>query len=466
MSVIIVLFVTAILALYSGVLGSGKYSQPISIVGLILAFVVSFYGDCSFFTRYKFMFSFDPMAQIFTQISIIITLLIFALGRYAFKLIDHHQAEIYCLLLFSLCGGIILFSYQNLITLFLGIEILSIPLYVLAGSNKVDLRSNEASMKYFLLGAFATGFLLFGIALIYGTTGSFDISTIRQYSIGAAHYPTMYISGIVLMLVGLLFKISIAPFHFWAPDVYEGSPSLITAFMASVVKISGFIALYKLLEFAFVGQLNDWQYIIFYLAVITLLTANIIGILQKNAKRMLAYSSISHAGYLLLIYFNSDANSIYVLAFYLLAYSLATVGAFVSLIYIERISHGISDIVMFNGLAKKQPVLALTTTVSLLSMAGIPLTSGFIAKLSLFSQALGTQPTLVIIAIIGSAISIAYYLKIIIAMYFKPEYQELKTAKRAPFAYNMIAVVVVILLIVLGVYPEPLFKCLTLISLR
>jgi NADH-quinone oxidoreductase subunit N len=463
MSIIVIIFVTAILSLYSGVFGSGKYSQPIAIIGLIVALAASFYGECPFFFRYASMFIFDHTAKIFTQISIVITLLIFFLGKYAFRLINHHQAEIYSLLLFTLCGGIVLFSYQNLISLFLGIEILSIPLYVLAQSNKNDLRSNEASLKYFLLGAFATGFLLFGIALIYGTTDSFDLQSIRQYSINnAAHYPTIYMTGIILLLVGLLFKISIAPFHFWAPDVYEGSPSLITAFMASVVKISGFVALYKLVETAFIGQLNEWQYILFYAAILTLLTANIVGVLQKNAKRMLAYSSVSHAGYLLLIYFNTDADSISILAFYLLAYSLATVGAFISLIYVERISLGISDISVFNGLAKKQPVLALTTSVSLLSMAGIPLTSGFIAKFTLFAQALYTQPTLVIIAIIGSAISIAYYLKLIIAMYFKQEYQELQNAKKAPLVYNVIAIVVILLIIILGVYPEPVFSCFAL----
>ncbi len=462
MSVIVVIFVTAILSLYSGIFGSGKYAQSFGIIGLFAALATTFYGDCSFFSRYASMFVFDNTGKIFTQIAIIITILIFFLGKYAFRLIDHHQAEVYSLLLFSLCGGIILFCYQNLVTLFLGIEILSIPLYVLTGSNKNDLRSNEASIKYFLLGAFATGFLLFGITLIYGVTSSFDLNTIRQYSIETTHFPTMYMTGIILMLVGLLFKISIAPFHFWAPDVYEGSPSLITAFMASVVKISGFVALYKLVETAFVGQLNEWQYIIFYVAILTLLTANIVGVLQKNAKRMLAYSSISHAGYLLLIYFNTDANSVYTLAFYLLAYSLATVGAFASLVYVEKVSHGISDINVFNGLAKKQPVLAFTTSVSLLSMAGIPLTSGFVAKLTLFTQALQTQPTLVIIAIIGSAISIAYYLRLIIAMYFKPEYQELQEAKKAPLVYNIIALVVVVLIIVLGIYPEPVFNCLSL----
>ncbi|WP_128330812.1 NADH-quinone oxidoreductase subunit N [Apibacter sp. HY039] len=462
MSIIIIIFVTAILSLYSGVFGSGKYSQPIAVIGLLVAFAATFYGEVPFFLKYSSMFVFDGTSKIFTQIVIIATLLIFLLGRYAFRLIDHHQSEVYSLMLFSLSGGIVLFCYQNLVTLFLGIEILSIPLYVLAGSNKSDLRSNEASMKYFLLGAFATGFLLFGIALIYGTSGSFDIAAIRHYSLETKNVPTIYITGIILMLVGLLFKISIVPFHFWAPDVYEGTPSLITAFMASVVKISGFVALYKLVETVFVGQLNEWQYVIFYTAILTLLVANIIGILQKNAKRMLAYSSISHAGYLLLIYFNTDSNSVYILAFYLLAYSLATVGAFASLIYVERVSHGSSTFEVFNGLAKKQPLLAFTTSISLLSMAGIPLTSGFIAKLSLFTQTMGTQPVLVIIAVIGSAISIAYYLKLIIAMYFKPGYQELQNAQKAPVIYNLVALIVVVLIIALGVYPAPIFNCLSI----
>ncbi|TWP27446.1 NADH-quinone oxidoreductase subunit N [Apibacter muscae] len=464
MSVIVIIFLSAIVSLYLGIFKAGKYSQHIAILGLLLALATTFLGEYPFFSRYSHMLNFDQTAKVFTQIAIFITILIFLLGNYALKLIDHHQSEIYCLLMFVLCGGIVLFSYQNLITLFLGIEILSIPLYVLAGSNKHDLRSNEASVKYFLLGAFATGFLLFGIALIYGVTNSFSIDVIRQYSINTTDYPSIYMTGIILLLIGLLFKISVAPFHFWAPDVYEGSPSVITAFMSSVVKISGFVALFKLMEYVFVGQLNEWQYIVFYVAIITLLTANIVGILQNNVKRMLAYSSISHAGYLLLIYFNTGIESVYTLAFYLLAYSLATVGAFASIIYIERITNGITDIKAFNGLAKTQPILAISTTVSLLSMAGIPLTSGFIAKFMLFNQAIKTQPLLVIIAILGSAISIAYYLKLIIAMYFKPSHDEIINAKNPPLIYNILAIFIFILIIVLGIYPQPVFTCLAFIK--
>ena len=463
MDVIVILFVAAVLSLYAGVFKIGKSSQIIAIVGVIAALVTSFFNDCSFFNQYASLFSFDASAKIFTQVSLFIALLILLLGRFALRMIDHYQSEVYTLILFSLCGVVTIFGFQNLITLFLGIEILSIPLYVLAGVAKNDLRSNEASMKYFLLGAFATGFLLFGITLIYGVTGTFSIAEIRKYSIENTIFPTIYMTGIILLMVGLLFKIAIAPFHFWAPDVYEGSPSLITSFMASIVKIAGFFALFKLLENAFVGQMSQWQYIIFYLAILTIISANVMGILQKNAKRMLAYSSISHAGYLLLIFFNTNAESTYILGFYLLAYSLATVGAFISLIYVERVHHGLSDIQLFNGLAKKNQVLAFATAVSLFSMAGIPLTAGFIGKLTLFKQAMEYQTVLVIIAVLGSAVSIAYYLKLIISMYFKPQNEEIQKAENPPLAYELVAIIVIFLIIALGVFPQPVFNALSFI---
>lgn len=458
MNLIIILFVTAIIGLFAGVFKAEKYTQYISLLGLIVAFAFSFQPDFALSAKFSRMFLYDQNVKIFSQIAIIITFLIFLLGGYAFKLHEKHKAELYSLFLFSLCGAILLFGYQNLVVLFLGIEILSIPLYILAGSNKHDLRSGEASMKYFLMGAFATGFLLFGIALIYGVTGTFDVHSIRTFSfLKADTFPTIYMAGIVLMLIGLLFKVSIFPFHFWSPDVYEGSPSIVTSFMASVVKISGFAALFKLLTFSFFGQLDHWQNVIYYLAIITLIVANVLGTIQTNAKRMLAYSSVSHAGYLLLIFFNYDKTSASTLSFYLLAYSVATVGVFASLIYVERIFKGLSDNVTFNGLAKKQPLLAFTAAVSMLSMAGIPLTAGFMGKLTLFKQAMVTQPNLIIVAIIGSAISIAYYLRLIIHMYFKPINEELKNAEKAPVIYNVVGVIVLLIIFILGVYPQPLF---------
>lgn len=454
MSVLVVLFLTAVLALFSGVFNQGKFARYIGILGLLVALSVSFVPDCSFFAQYKSMFEYDGNAMLFTKISLVITLLIFFLGGYAFNNHRSHQSELYALMLFSLTGALILFSFPNLVTLFIGIEILSIPLYVMAGSNKTDLRSSEASIKYFLMGAFASGFLLFGIALIYGSAGTFDIQKISQFGLLNGHN-TMFVMGVVLMLCAMAFKVSLAPFHMWSPDVYQGSPSIITAFMASVVKIAGFYAFFKLMNFAFAGSTSEWINIIGVLVIITLLLANAMGLAQTNAKRMLAYSSVSHAGYLALIFFGMNSLSVYNLAFYLFAYSLATIGVFLTLIWVEKHKNETS-FEAFSGLAKSEPLLAVATTVSMLSMAGIPLTAGFMAKFSVFAQAMSSPkvgPFLVLIAVIGSALSIAYYLKLIIAMFFQKE-NTFEPSEKASITYKLVAVFIIIALLVLGVYPD------------
>ena len=457
MSVLIILFITAVLALFSGVYNQGKFARYIGIFGLLVALYVSFLPECSFFNQYKSMFDFDENAALFTKISLVVTLLIFFLGGFAFNNHRSHQSELYALMLFSLTGAIILFSFTNLVTLFLGIEVLSIPLYVMAGSNKTDLRSNEASIKYFLMGAFATGFLLFGTALVYGSTGTFDIAEISAYSLDNANN-TMFVLGIMLMLCAMAFKVSLAPFHMWSPDVYQGSPSIITAFMASVVKIAGFFAFFKLMYLAFAGSVSEWLNIIGVFVIITLLLSNAMGLAQSNAKRMLAYSSVSHAGYLALIFFGANSLSLYNLAFYLFAYSLATIGVFMTLIYVEKIKRETS-FEAFKGLAKTEPLAAVATAVSLLSMAGIPLTAGFVGKFSIFSQAMNAPhvgPLLVVIAVIGSALSIAYYLKLIISMFFHTE-STFKTAEKVSITYNIVAIFIIIALIALGVAPD-IFK--------
>ncbi len=457
MSVLIILFITAIIALFSGVFNQGKFARYIGIVGLMAALYVSFMPECSFFNQYKTMFDFDENSALFSKISIVVTLLIFFLGGFAFNNHRSHQSELYALLLFSLIGGIILFSFPNLVTLFIGIEILSIPLYVMAGSNKTDLRSNEASIKYFLMGAFATGFLLFGIALVYGTTGSFDLATISAFSIDKPK-DTMFVLGIMMMLAAMAFKVSLAPFHMWSPDVYQGSPSIITTFMATVVKIAGFFAFFKVMTLGFAGSINEWINVIGVLVIITLLLSNAMGLAQSNAKRMIAYSSVSHAGYLGLIFFGANSLSLYNLAFYLFAYSLATIGVFLTLIWVEKIKRETS-IEAFKGLAKTEPLAAVATAVSLLSMAGIPLTAGFVGKFSIFAQAMTAPrvgPLLVLIAVIGSALSIAYYLKVIISMFFHKE-STFKTTEKISITYNIIAAFIIIALIALGIYPD-LFK--------
>lgn len=451
MSVLIIIFLTAVAALFAGVFEQGKFSRYIGILGLMIAFYVSFLPELSFFSQYQHMYEFGANAALFTRIAIVTTVLLFFIAGFAFSNHRNHQSELYSLMLFSLSGGVVLFGFQNLVTLFLGIEILSIPLYVLAGSNKTDLRSNEASIKYFLMGAFATGFLLFGVALIYGSSGSFDLYKIHEFAVNDPKN-LMFNLGAVLMLVALAFKVSLAPFHMWSPDVYQGSPSLITAFMMSVVKISAFFAFFKLMTIGFIGITGEWINIIGVLIIITLFLANVMGLAQSNAKRMLAYSSVSHVGYLSLIFYGMNSLSSYNLAFYLFAYSLATVGVMMCLIWVEKLKRETSYNA-FKGLAHTEPILAVTATVSLLSMAGIPLTAGFMGKFAIFAQAIDKSPFLVLVAVLGSAISIAYYLRLIMAMFF-PKESSFKTSEKVSLTYNIVSVFIILALVAMGVFPD------------
>lgn len=451
MSVLIIIFLTAVAALFAGVYEQGRFSRYISILGLLVAFYVSFLPEADFFAQYKSMFEYTANAALFTKVALVVTLLIFFLGGFAFSNHRSHQSELYALMLFALCGGIVLFGFQNLVTLFLGVEILSIPLYVLAGSNKTDLRSNEASIKYFLMGAFATGFLLFGIALVYGSSSSFDLYQIHEYSVNNPK-DFIFAAGAVLMLAALAFKVSMAPFHMWSPDVYQGSPSLITTFMMSVVKISAFFAFFKVMTIGFSGITGAWVNIIGVLIIITLFLANTMGLAQSNAKRMLAYSSVSHVGYLALIFFGLNSLSAYNLAFYLFAYSLATIGVMMCLIWVEKLKRETS-FNAFRGLAQTEPLLAVTAAIGMLSMAGIPLTAGFMGKFAIFAQAIKSTPFLVLIAILGSAISIAYYLRLIMAMFF-PKESSFNTSERMPLTYNIVAVFIIIALVAFGIFPD------------
>ncbi len=451
MSVLVIIFLTAVVALFSGVFNQGKLARYIGIAGLLAALYVSYLPEAQFFSQYRAMYEFGPNSALFSKISIVITLLLFFLGGFSFSNHRSHQSELYALMLFALSGAVVLFGYQNLVTLFLGIEILSIPLYVMAGASKTNLRSNEASLKYFLMGCFATGFLLFGITLVYGTAGSFDLYTIHAY---ALQFPkdAMLIMGMILMLCAMAFKVALAPFHMWSPDVYQGSPSLITTFMMSVVKIAGFYALFRLMTIAFAGVYDEWVNILGVFLIITLFLANVMALAQSNAKRMLAYSSVSHAGYIALIFFGMNNMSTYNLAFYLFAYALASVGVMMSLIWVEKLKRETSY-AAFKGLAKSEPLLATVAAVSMLSMAGIPLTAGFMGKFSLFAQAMNGAAFLVLVAVLGSAISIAYYLRLIIAMFFVTE-SSFKTTEKVTLTYNILAVFVIVAIVALGVYPD------------
>lgn len=452
MSTLIIISVVPILLLYLGLYKAQKALLPVALIGLLtaLGFAISQWNSNAV-PIYSGMMLFDNFAVAFSAITIISTILILLLSRGYFEKISSHIAEYYAIMLFALAGIIVMVSFHNLVMLFIGIEIMSVSLYILAGIKKTDFASNEAALKYFLMGAFSTGFLLFGITLIYGASGTFDLENIRNYVIGHTHHiDPMFYAGLLLMIVGLCFKVGAAPFHFWTPDVYEGSPTLITAFMSTVVKTAAFAAFLRLFSACFAPIADFWTPVLLIITIITLFIGNITALYQQSFKRMLAFSSISHAGYLLFAIVAlgaSSANSVFV---YATAYSIASIVAFGALILVQQQS-GSDNFDSFNGLGKKNPFLALSLTVAMLSLAGIPLTAGFIGKFFVFSGALAQfHFTLVILAVINAIISIFYYFRVIIAMYFRE-------ADRAelviPASYKFVLGVAAIATLVIGIYP-------------
>jgi NADH-quinone oxidoreductase subunit N len=397
------------------------------------------------------MVVFDNMAIMFTTLMCIVAALWFWLASDYFHE-ETHITDQASLILFSIAGGIMLTAYNNMAMLFLGIEILSIPLYVLAGSKKENIFSNEASFKYFLMGSFATGFLLMGIALVYGATGSFSLPEIGRFvSSHQTSLPGFFYAGALMMLVGLAFKVSAVPFHFWAPDVYEGSPTSITAFMATIVKIGAFAAFIRLFAVGFGSIRSTWIMPIQIITVLTLILPNVTAVFQHNVKRILAYSSIGHAGYILLAFIGGGAQSAGTIFYYLAVYSIASIASFFVLIKLENAGAG-TDVKSFNGLFKKNPLLAVAMTISLLSLAGIPPLAGFFGKYLVFSLALNHGYTgLVILGVATSLISVYYYFKVIIAMFLGAN-NETKIFISA--SHKVLMFILILLTIILGVFPD------------
>lgn len=329
-----------------------------------------------------------------------------------------HYGEYYTLLIFGTIGMMLMASSHDLIMLFLGIELLSISLYVLAGYMRSDSKSNEASLKYFLLGAFATGFLLYGIALIYGTAGSTNLTVILNRITGL-RYDAVFWLGAAFVFIGLGFKISAVPFHMWVPDVYEGSPTIVSGFMSTGGKAAAFSGLVLVFSYS-VHPSWQLQLIIAYIAAFTMLTGNIVAIVQKNIKRMLAYSSIAHAGYALVgIAAANDLGRTGVM-YYMLAYTFMQVGAFgvVSILESKESPHlGLSD---YEGLAYNHPFIAALMAIFMFSLAGLPPFAGFFGKYYLFASAVQANMTwLAIIGVIASVISVYFYIGVVVNMYFK-----------------------------------------------
>ncbi|MDN3678227.1 NADH-quinone oxidoreductase subunit N [Flavobacterium paronense] len=425
-----------------------KLLVPVAVLGLLAILgltIAEFNTPASFYNN---MIVVNKFSVAFSSLFIILTIFLVALSGDFYK--DHPTkiSDFIAIKIFLLSGAVAMVSFGNLAMFFLGIEVLSISLYILAASRRLDIKSNEAGMKYFLMGSFASGFILFGICLVYGATGYFDMAEIYDLSQGAG-LPVWFPIGITLIVIGMLFKIAAAPFHFWAPDVYEGSPSMTTATMSTLAKVVAMATLYKLLS-GLSGLSPKAEMLIVIISILSMTVGNIMALRQTNVKRMLAFSGISHAGFMLMALL-SMSTAASTLLYYTSAYALAGIASFAVIIYVTKDKDN-EDIFNFNGLAKTNPLLAAILTASLLSMAGIPIFSGFFAKFMLFTQTIKAGYLVVVIAaVINSIISVGYYFKLILAMYTK----EASEDKRAvPFVYYAVAVVAILLNIIIGIYPS------------
>lgn len=334
---------------------------------------------------------------------------------------DVRSGEYYSLVLFATAGMMTMAGANDLIVLFLGLEVMSISVYVLAGIWRQDLRSNEAALKYFLLGAFATGFLLFGIALVYGAAGTTRLDGIAAaLSSGIGEGREMLLLGIVLLLVGFGFKVAAVPFHMWTPDVYEGAPTSVTALMAVGVKAAAFAAFARVFLDSFAGVAADWKGIVWVLAVLTMTLGNLLAISQANIKRMLAYSSIAHAGYLLVALVAGGREGGAALLFYLLAYGAMNLGAFGVVAALSRRGEPNEEIERYAGLGFRRPLLAMAMAAFMLSLAGVPPLVGFAGKFYVFSAAVNQGYIgLAVIGVLNSVVSAYYYLWVIVTMYMR-----------------------------------------------
>ncbi len=403
----------------------------LSIAGLIVALAASFsamFGETG--TAFTGLIAYGGVASLGSAIVLFGALFCVVISKDYLRDFDLHEGDVYAMILFATVGSLALAVSNDMISFFLGIETMSICLFVLAGLMKNEKTGAEAALKYFLLGAFATGFLLYGIALIYGATGHTNFE-----EIAASAEPTLlFMGGAGLMLVGIFFKIGAVPFHMWVPDVYQGTPTTLTAFMATAAKSATFVAfvliLSRMLE---IGETGNWTNVIQVVAILTMIIGNLIALVQDNVKRMLAYSSIAHAGYLMVGLAAGTSEGYSGVLYYLFAYTLMNIGAFGVVAYYER-NKGLdfTSIESYAGLGFKVPIMGVMLSVFLFSLAGIPPFVGFLGKYYVFASAVnaGLVP-LAIVGVLASAASVYYYLRVMVYLYFKQAHKEylLKTPR-------------------------------------
>ena len=459
--------------------GQNWLTGSLSIISLLAAAVASIWLWTTWPAQrsaFNGMIVLDELRLSFTLIFLIVALLTVLISSVWIESEKLPAGEFHSLLLFATCGMMLMASAGDLVIVFLGLEILSIATYVLAGFRRTDVRSNEASLKYFILGSFASAFLLYGIALIYGATatpglpGTTNIATIAA-RLNSSLYPPLLLAGAAMLLVGFGFKIATAPFHVWTPDVYEGAPTPVTAFMAAGPKAAGFASFLRVFVFGFPiatavvstgGYAHKaWLGVLAVMAVLTMCIGNITAIVQNNVKRMLAYSSIAHAGYALVGFVAAGAAAtpedrsaaLSAVAFYLLTYAIMNMGAFAVVTLIARRGDQQTNVDDYNGIGFASPVLAFSLSIFLLSLLGMPLTAGFMGKLVVFSAALKQGYVwLVVIGVLNAAISAYYYLRLIIVMFFR-ERTGTWDVPRVPASLALALIITLVGVFYLGLFP-------------
>lgn len=441
-----------IFALVAELISVRKLVVPVVLIGLLVNIYFCVWDFNQPQNVYNMLYV-DKFSLMFTGLTSIVAFFWFIFARSHFG-DTQHESDFFALTLFALVGIFILTSYSHFVMLFLGIEILSIPVYVLAGSDKWNVHSNESAFKYFILGAFASAFLLLGIVFIYGAMGTFDVSRITSVpflKIGLSKQ-LLYV-GMLLILFAMSFKVAAVPFHFWSPDVYTGAPTFVTAFMSTLVKIGAIAAFLRIISVFVSLSFFSFNKILLITGILSILVGNILAVSQANVKRMLAYSGIGHVGFMILAICMLSPSTIYVVWYYMFAYVFANIGAFWVLSKLDNNN----DLSAFNGLIRRNPLLAGTVTVSMLSMAGIPPLAGFFAKYFVLINLIGNQYVwIAIIAILASLIGVYYYFKVIIAVFAGKETQTSKI--KVPLLDRIALLLISVSLIVAGIFPDFFFK--------
>jgi NADH-quinone oxidoreductase subunit N len=425
------------------------------LVALLAAFVFTMFELGQNTLTFRGSLAVDDYTVFFEAVIIIATALTVAMSLQYAADAALAGAEYYALVLFAAFGMMLMAAAGDLIVIFLGLETMSIAVYALAGFVRRDPRSNEAAIKYFLLGAFSTGFLLYGIALVYGATGTIRLESIRASLAGGISTNPLLLPGLGMMLIGFGFKVAAVPFHMWTPDAYEGAPTPITAFMAVGVKLAAFAGFMRIFMANLSAISAQWTQVLWILAVLTMTAGNVIALVQHNIKRMLAYSAIAHAGYVIVGMAAGDHGAGGAILYYLLAYAFTNLGAFAVVVALDRGDESHDEIADYRGLAREHPGLAAAMALCLLSLTGVPPLAGFVAKFYIFAAALNAGLVwLVVIAVLNSAVSAYYYVGVIVAMYMQEGGVAVEQMSRRPGLLISVAVGVAGV-IALGVYPQP-----------